>query len=137
MVDYNFVNRIRQVNLLIATCIPTCETCFPLLIMSQDAASSLKEANTRNYCYRIRVKGWSYVKKILTGYTGHWLTFVLWIISISLDPFICYVPSIQDDEKLLKINSSLLIGLQSGRIYRATLFKCVAIFTSSHSKNGN
>ncbi|KAK1550006.1 hypothetical protein Q3G72_012233 [Acer saccharum] len=101
---------------------------FPLLIMSQDAASSLKEANTRNYCYRIRVKGWSYVKKILTEYTGHWLTFVLWIISISLDPFICYVPSIQDEEKLLIINSSLLIGIWvlywSLLIYRISISFC-------------
>ncbi|TXG68261.1 hypothetical protein EZV62_003196 [Acer yangbiense] len=79
--------------------------------MSQVDALSLKEANARNYCCEIIVKGWSYVKKILTGYTGHWITFVLWIISISLDPFVCYVPSIQDEEKLLKINSSLLIGI--------------------------
>ncbi|KAK2654174.1 hypothetical protein Ddye_014030 [Dipteronia dyeriana] len=78
---------------------------------SQAAALSLKEANARNYCCEIIVKGWSYVKKILTGDTGHRITFVLWIISISLDPLICYVPSIQDEEKLLKINSSLLIGI--------------------------
>ncbi|KAK1577993.1 hypothetical protein Q3G72_026660 [Acer saccharum] len=81
------------------------------LIRSQVDALSLKEANARNYCCEIIVKGWSNVKKILTGYTGHWITFVLWIISISLDPFVCYVPSIQDEEKLLKINSSLLIGI--------------------------
>ncbi|KAI9160118.1 hypothetical protein LWI28_005226 [Acer negundo] len=81
---------------------------FPLLIMSQAAAWSLKEANARNYCYEIIVKGWSYVKKILTG---HWVTFVLWIISISLDPLICYVPSIHDVRKSLKINLPLLTAI--------------------------
>ncbi|KAK0598004.1 hypothetical protein LWI29_030717 [Acer saccharum] len=55
--------------------------------------------------------GWSYVKKTLKGSTGNRITFVLWIISISLDPFICYVPSIDDKKKLLEINSSLLISI--------------------------
>ncbi|TXG71157.1 hypothetical protein EZV62_006092 [Acer yangbiense] len=53
----------------------------------------------------------SYVKKILKGSTGNWITFVLWIISISLDPLACYVPSIDDENKLLKINSSVLIQI--------------------------
>ncbi|KAK1550698.1 hypothetical protein Q3G72_023359 [Acer saccharum] len=53
----------------------------------------------------------SYVKKILKGSTGNWITFVLWIISISLDPLACYVPSIDDEKKLLKINYSVLIQI--------------------------
>ncbi|KAK4838409.1 hypothetical protein QYF36_013503 [Acer negundo] len=90
---------------------------MPLLVLhwaasdddrSQAAAWRLKEANARNYCYEIIVKGWSYVKKILTG---HWITFVLWIISVSLDPLICYVPSIQDEKKSLEINLPLLIAI--------------------------
>ncbi|TXG71174.1 hypothetical protein EZV62_006109 [Acer yangbiense] len=55
--------------------------------------------------------GWSYVKKTLKGSTGNWITFVLWIISISLDPIICYVPSIYDEKMMFKINSPLLISI--------------------------
>ncbi|KAK1551052.1 hypothetical protein Q3G72_029370 [Acer saccharum] len=101
---------------------------FPLLIKSR-AALSLKEGNTRKYCGEITMKaGWSYVKKTLKGSTGNWITFVLWIISISLDPFICYVPSIYDEENLLKINSSLLISIWvlywSLLIYRISISFC-------------
>ncbi|TXG71167.1 hypothetical protein EZV62_006102 [Acer yangbiense] len=41
----------------------------------------------------------------------NWITFVSWIISVSLDPYICYVPSIDDEKKLLKMNSSLMITI--------------------------
>ncbi|KAK0598498.1 hypothetical protein LWI29_035225 [Acer saccharum] len=93
------------------------------------AALCLKEGNTRKYCGEITVKAvWSYVKKILKGSTGNWITFVLWIISISLDPFICYVPSIDDKNKKLKINSSLLISIWvlywSLLIYRMSISFC-------------
>ncbi|TXG71170.1 hypothetical protein EZV62_006105 [Acer yangbiense] len=77
------------------------------------AALSLKEGNTRKYCGEITMKAvWAYVKKTLKGLTGnYWITFVSWIISVSLDPYICYVPSIDDEKKLLKMNSSLMITI--------------------------
>ncbi|KAI9159723.1 hypothetical protein LWI28_001279 [Acer negundo] len=75
------------------------------------------------------IAGWSNVKKkTLKGSTGNWITFVLWIISISLDPFACYVPSIDDEDKKLKINTSLLISIWvlywSLLIYRICISFC-------------
>ncbi|KAK1550128.1 hypothetical protein Q3G72_014241 [Acer saccharum] len=55
-----------------------------------------------------------HVKKILTkplGTTESWITFVSWIISISIDPLFCYIAVINDEKKLLEINKSLLIVL--------------------------
>ncbi|KAK0598358.1 hypothetical protein LWI29_033968 [Acer saccharum] len=80
---------------------------------SQPASSLNQEGNTRRYCGEIAVKAvWSYVKKTLKGLTvNYWITFVSWIISVSLDPYICYVPSIDDEKKLLKMNSSLMITI--------------------------
>ncbi|TXG71178.1 hypothetical protein EZV62_006113 [Acer yangbiense] len=72
---------------------------FPLLIMSR-AALSLKEGNWPRY-------GGEITKKDIVES----ITFVLWIISVSLDPYICYVPSIDDEKKLLKLNSSLMITI--------------------------
>ncbi|KAK2654170.1 hypothetical protein Ddye_014026 [Dipteronia dyeriana] len=77
-------------------------------------------------CGEIKMKaGWFYVKKTLKGSIGNWITFVLWIISISLDPFICYVPSIKAGERSLKMNSSLLISIgvlyPSLHIYRISI----------------
>ncbi|KAK2633560.1 hypothetical protein Ddye_032772 [Dipteronia dyeriana] len=87
------------------------------MIMSQAALSS-REGNTPKYDYKFIHKGQSYVKKYVKkilkprpGYTGSWITFVLWIISISLDPFICYVPSIHDEENSLKINTALMTSI--------------------------
>ncbi|KAI9161654.1 hypothetical protein LWI28_019421 [Acer negundo] len=64
---------------------------------------SSKEAN----------KGWSYrVKTIFKpqGPTESWFTFVLWIISISIDPLLYYLPVINDDKKSLEFNIKL-VGL--------------------------
>ncbi|TXG71144.1 hypothetical protein EZV62_006079 [Acer yangbiense] len=64
---------------------------------------SSKEAN----------KGWSYrVKTIFKpqGPTESWFTFVLWIISISIDPLLLYLPVINDDNKSLEFNIKL-VGL--------------------------
>ncbi|KAK1550588.1 hypothetical protein Q3G72_021665 [Acer saccharum] len=69
------------------------------------------------------------VKKTLEGSTGKLITFVLWIISVSLDPYICYVPSIDYEKKLLKMNSSLMITIWvlywSLLIYRIFISFCV------------
>ncbi|KAK0598096.1 hypothetical protein LWI29_031606 [Acer saccharum] len=59
-----------------------------------------------------------HVKKILTkplGTTESWITFVSWIISISIDPLFCYIAVINDEKKLLEINKSLLIVLDGYR----------------------
>ncbi|KAK2654148.1 hypothetical protein Ddye_014004 [Dipteronia dyeriana] len=55
-----------------------------------------------------------HVKKILTkplGTAESWITFVSWIISISIDPLLCYIAVISDEKKLLEINKSLLTVL--------------------------
>ncbi|TXG71145.1 hypothetical protein EZV62_006080 [Acer yangbiense] len=71
--------------------------------MSMEDLISSKEAN----------KGWSYrVKTIFKpqGPTESWFTFVLWIISISIDPLLLYLPMINDDNKSLEFNIKL-VGL--------------------------
>ncbi|TXG71151.1 hypothetical protein EZV62_006086 [Acer yangbiense] len=71
--------------------------------MSMRDLISSKEAN----------KGWSYrVKTIFKpqGPTESWFTFVLWIISISIDPLLLYLPVINDDNKSLEFNIKL-VGL--------------------------
>ncbi|KAK1549458.1 hypothetical protein Q3G72_002457 [Acer saccharum] len=58
---------------------------------------------------------WShFMKKILAkrlGTTESWITFVLWIVSISIDPLFCYVAVSNDEKKFLEINIRLLIFL--------------------------
>ncbi|TXG71164.1 hypothetical protein EZV62_006099 [Acer yangbiense] len=58
---------------------------------------------------------WSHhVKKMLAkplGTTESWITFVSWIVSISIDPLFCYVAVINDEKKFLEINIRLLIFL--------------------------
>ncbi|KAK4838189.1 hypothetical protein QYF36_011748 [Acer negundo] len=69
---------------------------------ARDLISS-KEAN----------KGWSYrVKTIFNpqGPTESWFTFVLWIISISIDPLLLYLPVINDENNSLEFNIKL-VGL--------------------------
>ncbi|KAK0595696.1 hypothetical protein LWI29_009138 [Acer saccharum] len=70
------------------------------------AAKEVNETNASLNYLKIIKKGWSFVVNIISN--PKWINFHLWVISIWLDPVMCYVLSIHDEEKLLKINSELM-----------------------------
>ncbi|TXG71166.1 hypothetical protein EZV62_006101 [Acer yangbiense] len=91
----------------------------PVIMSNQDAWIGLEEGTaTQLFSEENNIKQgsccWSHVKKTLAkplGTTENWITFVSWIVSISIDPLFCYVAVISDEKKFLEINITLLIFL--------------------------